>query len=297
MQNLLQDFNAQNIELPKNSNLVNCSRLFEFYSNKPYRSFSIKYVCEGNEIYAVNGRKYNLGSSQFLIANSFSEGYVLVDSKQQVNGICIDIDPKIISAAVSSFLRPDAFIIDEDLDAFFNTSQFYESVFSADNTSLGNFIKQNSALIESSTIEGKKFTNEFYYALSEKIIADYIPIYKQFQNIKAIKFETKKDLMFRLNKAKFILEKNYLTNCNISMIASEVGISEFHFYRLFKMAFKFSPLQYLLHLKLNFAKSELLAKKHNVSEIAFLSGFSDVAAFSKSFKKHFNVSPSALVKN
>ncbi len=296
MHNLLQDFNAPKIELPKNSNLVNCSRLFEFYSNKPYRSFSIKYVCSGNEIYAVNGRKYNLSSSQFLIANSFSEGYVLIDSKEQVNGICIDIEPKIISAAVSSYLRPDAFKVDEGLDTFFNTAQFYESVFNADKTSLGCFIKQNSNLIERSAIEGKNFTNEFYYSLSEKLIEDYIPVYKQFQNIRAIKLQTKKELMFKLNKAKSVLEQNFLTNHSIGTIAKEVGISEYHFYRLFKMVFKFSPLQYILHLRLNFAKTELSAKRGDVAEIAFLSGFSDVAAFSKSFKKHFKITPSSLIK-
>src|SRR5215207_10599448 len=87
--------------LPQNSSLVNYSMLNEFYSPAPFRSFSVKYVVEGEELYSVNGKKYTVSDKQYLLANKLSEGYVVVDSKKKVKGICIDVAPNILSEVVA----------------------------------------------------------------------------------------------------------------------------------------------------------------------------------------------------
>lgn len=297
MQHIIDNKIHAAISFPNNSNLVNYSKLFEFYNKKPYRSFCIKYVIDGNEYYTVNGKKYNIGSSQYLIANAYSEGDVLVDSKKQVTGICIDIEPTIISEAVSSYIAPGAYIADLGLDTFFNTANFYENLFEAKHTQLGKLIANNEKHIEENVLTGKDFSREFYFQLTEKIICDYIPVFKQFQNIKTVKLSTKKDLFYKLNKAKLLLEANFLKNPTITDVALHVGISEYHFYRLFKSVFSYSPNQYVIKLKLDFARQQLISKKNSIAEVAFKSGFSDLAAFSKSFKQQFNISPTTLIKN
>jgi AraC family transcriptional regulator len=74
-----------------------------------------------------------------------------------------------------------------------------------------------------------------------------------------------------------------------------VGLSEFHFIRLFKQSFSISPYQYIIQCRLAHAQT-LLANHVSIANTAFDTGFADVFSFSKAFKKAFGMSPSGFVK-
>lgn len=282
------------LSLPKNSNLINYSVLNEFYSPSPFRSFSIKYVVDGSELYSVNGNKYIIKNQQYLLANKHSEGFVEVDSKKSVTGICIDVAPDILSEVVASYLKPDASISDLDLDQFFNSTNFLENKYSAPHTHLGQFMIQLESVLKHNPTHELNLSKEFYYTLSEKIICDHIPVFKQFQSVKAIKTETKKDLLRKIYKGKNYIDLYFTSPLNIELIAKETGLSEYHFFRLFKTVLSISPHQYIIQKRLMFAKNMIEKEGVNVSAASILSGFSDIHSFSKSFKKYYGFSPSVL---
>lgn len=292
MSGILTENTAKKIALPRNSNLINYSVLNEFYSPEPYRSFSIKYVVEGSELYSVNGNKYVVKDKQYLLANKHSEGFVEVDSKKSVTGICIDVAPHILSEVIASYLKPDASIADLELDTFFNTPSFLENMYSAKHTHLGQYLLQLENMLIHKIASTSDFNKEFYYTLSEKIVDDHIPVIKQLQNVKAIKLETKKTLYRKLLKAHHFLAENFNTDLSIELVARDCGISEYHFFRLFKSAFGISPHQFLIAQRLNFAKQLIEKERPNITTLAMEAGFPDVASFSKSFKKQFGLSPS-----
>jgi transcriptional regulator GlxA family with amidase domain len=90
-----------------------------------------------------------------------------------------------------------------------------------------------------------------------------------------------------------MMDADLQADWSVPELASEVALSEFHFFRSFKQAFGLSPRQYLIQKRLERAACLLKAKRYTVSEIAFLTGFSDVFAFSKAFKKTYRSAPSA----
>ena len=296
MLEVFNDTKLRHTPLPKNSNLINYSILNEFYSPAPFRSFSIKYVVEGTELYSVNGNKYSVKNNEYLLANKFSEGYVEVDSKKAVKGICIDVEPKIISEVVASYLKPDAACSDLELDKFFNTPSFFENKYKAFNSYVGKILISLEKQLESNPSFDLNFNKEFYYQISEGILKDHIPIYKQLHAIKAVKYYTKKDLYKRLLRAKEYLDDSFLAAVKIEEVAALAAISEYHFYRLFKSAFQISPHQYLIKKRLQYALQVLHVERLSVSEVALASGFSDIHSFSKSFKKCFGFSPSKIAK-
>jgi AraC-like DNA-binding protein len=53
-----------------------------------------------------------------------------------------------------------------------------------------------------------------------------------------------------------------------------------------------SPQQFIISKKLNYALELIKQQGADISEAALLSGFSDISAFSKTFKKHYGCSPS-----
>ena len=52
-----------------------------------------------------------------------------------------------------------------------------------------------------------------------------------------------------------------------------------------------SPIEYLLHVRMNKAAEKLLSGKETVSEIAAACGFADSNYFSRQFRKHYHCSP------
>jgi AraC-like DNA-binding protein len=81
-------------------------------------------------------------------------------------------------------------------------------------------------------------------------------------------------------------------NISISKLASACALSEGNFARRFRISFGTSVHQRLIALRLERAKQLLLQSKRSFAEIAQLSGFYDQAAFSRSFRRVEQLTPS-----
>lgn len=80
-------------------------------------------------------------------------------------------------------------------------------------------------------------------------------------------------------------------------LAESFDISEFHFIRIFKAKTGLTPIQYQIQSKLKKAVGLLLDTQLNVSEIAYMCGFSDPLYFSALFKKKMGQSPTLYRKS
>jgi AraC family transcriptional regulator len=280
----------------QNTNLVVFSSLEQCYLPVKPQCFSIKYVMEGRETYTINGNRYPLSTGQYLLANRFCEGHVEIESKHPAKGICIDILPEMISAVVADYLQPGCPFPDHELDIFFNSDSFTENQYSVHCNHIGNFLLQLDKILLENPFYQHEFTQEFYYALSEKIVADHIPIYRQLQAIPALKSATRKDLLKRVMRGKDWMDAHFNEKVEIETIAKEACISPYHFFRLFKAVYQLSPLQYLIKKRLESAHQLLKRERVPVSVAARESGFSDIYTFSKAFKKVYGEAPSFIGK-
>ena len=93
------------------------------------------------------------------------------------------------------------------------------------------------------------------------------------------------------------IHSNYLTETiSVSFLAKQCGMSEVYLRSLFMKSFNLSPNKYIKNLKLKRAEELLMSDLYSVSEVCFLSGFSDESFFSREFKKHFNATPGEFIK-
>lgn len=79
-------------------------------------------------------------------------------------------------------------------------------------------------------------------------------------------------------------------------LAQVVKLSAFHFTRQFKQATGETPYQYVIRLKMQYAKSQLLTTKASVIDIGMQIGYESPSNFSRAFKRTMGVSPSQLRK-
>ena len=96
--------------------------------------------------------------------------------------------------------------------------------------------------------------------------------------------------------AKKYIHTNFSRKINVGEIAGEVFVSQYHFSRIFKRHTQYSPYQYLMLLRLQYARELMIQKQLSIKEISFRSGFNRVDYFSAAFTKKFKLCPSVYRK-
>ncbi len=93
------------------------------------------------------------------------------------------------------------------------------------------------------------------------------------------------------NLDSFILTHVSNIELKIEEIAQHMKVTHAQFERRMKKLTGLTPVAYLRRYRLLYATSLLRANAHNVSEVSFLSGFSNPAYFGKCFREEFNMTP------
>lgn len=96
-----------------------------------------------------------------------------------------------------------------------------------------------------------------------------------------------------LEKVMRLVEENLMnSDFTVEQMGKEIGISRVHLYRKIKVLTNQTVTEFIRTIRLKRAAQLVLEKELTVSEVAYQVGFSSPAAFGRSFKKHFGVSPS-----
>jgi AraC-like DNA-binding protein len=288
----MDDSGVKNLVKPIGRNCVMYSEISQLETPFPFFNFAIKYVMKGCETYYVKGEEYPIRSGQYLLCNPHGEGSILIDSKQKVTGICIDISPDMVSEVVASLRAPDAPFADLSLDLFFSSPDFLEQSYSIHQTHLGHCLMQVESILQANPFEDYQFEPEFYYRLSEAVVKDYIPVVKQFQSIKSIKSATKRDLLKKLTRGKSFLDDYFSLPIDVEDAAQAAHISQYHFFRLFREVYGISPYQYIKARRLEKGKALITKDQMPIAQVALEVGYSDIFAFSKAYRQYFGVPPS-----
>ena len=94
-----------------------------------------------------------------------------------------------------------------------------------------------------------------------------------------------------LKIAQDYIRRHFMWPVTIEQIANHVGIDRTLLFRYFKEETGKGPKQYLTKLRMQYAVELRKSKELSIKEICFSVGYTDPYLFSKTFKKHFGVSP------
>ena len=87
------------------------------------------------------------------------------------------------------------------------------------------------------------------------------------------------------------MEENFTGKIYIDDIADIAAISPRHFKRRFKKATNETPLAYIQHLRIEYAKKLLEKSSETINEITYKIGYEDINSFRRLFKKNTGISP------
>jgi signal transduction histidine kinase/ligand-binding sensor domain-containing protein/DNA-binding response OmpR family regulator len=87
------------------------------------------------------------------------------------------------------------------------------------------------------------------------------------------------------------------TEYSVEELSRDLGYSRAQFFRKFKSEFEMAPSVYIRRVRLTYAMELLKQNQYRISEVAFMSGFSDPNHFSKLFAKEFNCTPTEFIRS
>lgn len=102
-----------------------------------------------------------------------------------------------------------------------------------------------------------------------------------------------KDVLLRLCQARDLLRATEERTFSIRQVAREIGMSPYHFIRLFKAVFGATPKQCQLQARLEKAKQLLLVTDASVTDVCLEAGFSSLGTFSYVFARRVGMAPTS----
>lgn len=281
----------QKIYSDHDGNAIRFSNFKKLELDCPFSGLGVKYVASGEEIYYANDKKYKVNAGEYIIGNEFTKSIVQIDHAQMVQGLCIDISSEII-AEVADFHDVNG----TELKEFLLSDQFFVNRYNVKNTSLGYSLNEINQRIRAGIFANDLQQNELFYSLAESIITDQRFIFDHLSKLDFKKNITNEEVFRAVFQAKSIIDDHIVDHLSLEKIAHQIGISKYHFIRVFKSVFGISPYQYQKRKRLELAKLDLLSG----NEILFTAmryGFSDAPTFTKAFKQQFGQTPGSIRKS
>ncbi|HEY0433850.1 MAG TPA: AraC family transcriptional regulator, partial [Chitinophagaceae bacterium] len=269
------------------------SELNEWFTNNAFRSFSIKYVIDQCIYYKVGSHEHAVNSGEFLIACRQPDVKAYFTGDVQVKSICIDISPSLVAEAFTIMSARESCDFDNFLSKHFSAPAFFETVCPVGNSVLSGKLKKLAVGVAAG--QHDVIDREWFLDLAENVIRHAYGHYMALNGIRSVRIETRKELLRRLYLGKRFMDEQFLQITDVSAVARESHLSEFHFFRSFRQAFNETPYQYLLNKRLEHGKHLLMEGETSISSIAAVSGFADVFTFSKAFKRRFGAPPSKMI--
>ncbi len=282
---------AAGVALNKNS--IFFSNLYGFDVPKAIaNSVGIKYVMSGCESYELNGEVYNVTAGRYLLINEGSKYAIHLDSKIFNQGLCLNIEQALLQNALYALQHDDDFLLANPYVSVSSATEVCEQIYSCTtNNQLGQMLARLGATAQNNNGLLPGFCEEQYYKLGQQLLLSQFDTHRQLKKIKAKTPSVKKELYKRLSVAVLYIEDNISENLRIENLAALAQMSLFHFIRSFSQVYGLTPHQFIIERRMQAAMQLMSQKKNSITEIAAQSGFTDLPAFCKRFKKRFGVTP------
>jgi AraC-like DNA-binding protein len=103
--------------------------------------------------------------------------------------------------------------------------------------------------------------------------------------------------LLRLGDAIAYLETHFAEKITLDDLARKAHLSKRHFQRIFQECIGRSPIDHLMHVRIQKAAGRLRQTDRTITDIAFDCGFSDSNYFSRQFRQIMNCSPRQYQRN
>lgn len=245
-----------------------------FVAKHWHRSLELLMVLEGTIEITIDGNTYQLGEEDIILINSNS-----IHEIHSENAVMIAV--QIDLSNIDKFDQHlDGLMFDCNSTTCDEPDKFFGIRFT-----IATIIRENAHHTKGA--EYKNFSLS-YYLVSELLAHFQVPATEAMKN--------QQKYTIRLTRIIDYIQEHYAENFSLADLAEVEGLSVPYLSNFFDkyMGVKFS--QYYTNVKLTHAVSDMLSTNDSIETIALRNGFTESHSFVRSFKKKYNMLPSAYRK-
>lgn len=240
------------------------------------RDYELDFYVSGNRTMTVNDIKYSIGSNSVVFRRPGEH----VVSTGSYNCYCLNLDFSHKKQVDTKYDRDDPSISFQDI-SLNPLIDIIPTHFVSPHPN--EYLRIFDTLIFSNNDDTEKnliLLNQLFFLILSDIY------FLQTQN------NTVDNDNMILSKTCHYIQENFSKPITIKELAHNVALSESYFIKLFKSLTHFTPIDYIISIRLSNAKRYLAESTLSIVEISDICGFNDASYFSYYFKKKTGMTPS-----
>lgn len=259
--------------------MLDVHNLDSSYDLAPHTHHELELSCvlKGTGRYIIENRIYELQPGDVIILNNTEKHAVRVDEGSDFSHIVIHFDPSFIWNSLSNDIDYNFLLV------FYERGKNFSNRLDRDNPATARIF---SLMLEmKDEIESQKLCYELMVKIKlQTIFAEILRNYDYIDRDKVIKPLSGNDI-FNLNKVIDYIDDNLDSELRLNDLAELVHLSPTYFSTLFKRFNGVSPVEYIIHKRVQRAIELIRTTDMNLTEIAMACGFNNGTNFYKAFNK------------
>jgi AraC family transcriptional regulator len=238
----------------------------------------------GTSFVNVDNRKIRLKDDCFLITNAGQNYTLEIDEKLSAETFNVHFGERFADDLIQS----QSLSVEKIFDQAENSSP----VFSFHNRLMRRNEKINQLIAALKTNRDELREAELLSDLFIELLHDELHLHRTIIALPSLKKSTRDELVKKILLSVDYIHEFYNQSLSLDELARVSCLSKFHFLRLFKMAMRQTPHQFINRVRIEKSKELLSSSKLEVKHIADSVGFSDSSSFSRAFYQHVGAYPS-----
>lgn len=252
---------------------------------------SVKTFSHGRALYDSGPGLYSVDDGSYLILNDGQPYSITVESERPVESFCIFFKPGFAEQVYYSLSAGHSALLDSPEPPDKLRVGFFDKVYPHDD------VLSPALRLLKSTPAGKRedagWLEEQFYVLMGLLLRVRLGALGEALALNAVRVSTREELYRRLCRARDYISACFDRPVTLKEVAGVACLSPNHLLRSFRQAFGLTPHQYLTARRMEQARKMLADQNLSVTDVCLSVGFESLGSFSRTFRRHTGLPPSA----
>lgn len=252
--------------------------------------FSFFLNLRGSSLCTVDGRTTRIGEGSYFISNDAQSYTLQIEGGASTETFNIHFGEHFADEVLHALVTPADRILDQGMEGRGIAFSFFNQLHGRD----GFFDALIDQMVRRHREDGfdKLLFEEQLTALLTYHLQRHRHIAEAVRKLPPVRLSTRIALYKQLSRAMDLIHSSEGQELSLELLSTEACLSKYHFLRLFRSAYGFSPHQYIQKQRIHKARTLLARSNMPVSDVADLLGFASSQSFSRLFTQRMGVSPS-----
>ena len=250
---------------------------------------SIKTFPRGEAHYHVEGGRFRVDETGYLLLNAGQEYTVIVDSEQPVESFCLFFADGFAEDVAATLQHAVEDLLDDPAGNRRTALQFYDRSY-RHNAELATILAQLRNHHQKLGADSG-WQEELFHQVMQRLLHVHHQVVGEVASLPAMRATTREEIYRRVHRVRDYILACYEQPLTLPEMAQIGCLSTNHFLRVFRQVFHQSPHHFLRTIRIEQAQKLLITTDLSVTQICYAVGFESLGSFSWRFRQEVGLSP------